>query len=112
MEDEDIRLAAAHAVEFLSTNIKIKKELADNDALIKVMVCSMVYSFIFQNSLYWSENEKAKKIAGGFFQNIHKYMNPSITQSLNHDVCSMNIYNLERTENKFYTFDVFCKEDF
>lgn len=47
MEDEDIRLAAAHAVEFLSTNIKIKKELADNDALIKVMVCSMVYSFIF-----------------------------------------------------------------
>lgn len=59
-----------------------------------------------QNSLYWSENEKAKKIAGGFFQNIHKYMNPNITQSLNRDVCGMSIYNLERTENKFYTFDV------
>lgn len=33
-------------------------------------------------------------------------MNPNITQSLNRDVCGMSIYNLERTENKFYTFDV------
>lgn len=38
MDDEDIKLAAAHAIEFLSTNIKIKKQLADNDALIKIMV--------------------------------------------------------------------------
>ena len=38
MEDEDISLAAAHAVEFLSTNIKIKQQLANNDALIKIMV--------------------------------------------------------------------------
>lgn len=56
--------------------------------------------------MYWSEDERGKKIAGGFFHNIHKYMNPSIAQSLNHDVCSMDIYSVERTENKFYTFEV------
>ena len=43
MEDEDIRLAAAHAIEFLSTNIKIKKQLADNDPLIKIMVTTAYY---------------------------------------------------------------------
>lgn len=43
MEDEDIRLAAAHAIEFLSTNIKIKKQLADNDALIKIMVFCIIW---------------------------------------------------------------------
>lgn len=42
MDDEDIKLAAAHAIEFLSTNIKIKKQLADNDALIKIMVDTLI----------------------------------------------------------------------
>lgn len=46
MEEEDIRLAAAHAIEFLSTNIKIKKELADNDALIKIMVRSKIFAIM------------------------------------------------------------------